>query len=323
MSSARLDNGAAWIETVIHDFMHTSGENRLQNSADDEAFDAPLVGFSRGDDPLYESFKEFVGPFHWAPLEAFRRAFPQSDVSADQLTVISWILPHIKATRRDNREETFYPAERWARGRIFGEDANVKLRRHVIAKLQERGVDSMAAVLRQDWEVKVDDLLAQTRAELAPVKAKFKPARAVKYVFASTWSERHAAHAAGLGTFGLCDGLITPKGKAMRTGSVIARIDIPPSPRPYDTHYAYCLFLSEGTCGTCMSRCPVGAISEAGHDKLKCIGHLFPTTANYVESNFGFKGYGCGLCQTGVPCESTIPKSPKNKLKHLPRPAQQ
>jgi hypothetical protein len=36
--------------------------------------------------------------------------------------------------------------------------------------------------------------------------------------YASSWSERHAAHAAGLGTFGLCDGLITAKGKAMQGG---------------------------------------------------------------------------------------------------------
>jgi epoxyqueuosine reductase QueG len=39
-----------------------------------------------------------------------------------------------------------------------------------------------------------------------------------KYVFSSNWSERHAAYTAGLGTFGLCDGLITPLGKAMRVG---------------------------------------------------------------------------------------------------------
>jgi len=28
----------------------------------------------------------------------------------------------------------------------------------------------------------------------------------------------------------------------------------------------------------------------------------------YVESHYGFKGYGCGFCQTGVPCESRIPE---------------
>ena len=41
-----------------------------------------------------------------------------------------------------------------------------------------------------------------------------------KYGMASCWSERHAAFVSGLGTFGLCDGLITPVGKAMRCGSV-------------------------------------------------------------------------------------------------------
>ena len=28
---------------------------------------------------------------------------------------------------------------------------------------------------------------------------------------------------------------------------------------------------------------------------------------DYIEANFGFDCYGCGLCQTGVPCESKIP----------------
>ena len=116
-----------------------------------------------------------------------------------------------------------------------------------------------------------------------------------------------AAYAAGLGTFGLCDGLITPRGKAMRTGSVVAQIKIDAPPRPYDDHQAYCLYFSRGTCRECISRCPVGALSENGHDKLKCLQHLKPTTAEYVKAEFGFDGYGCGLCQTGVPCESRIP----------------
>jgi epoxyqueuosine reductase len=54
-----------------------------------------------------------------------------------------------------------------------------------------------------------------------------------RFSYASSWSERHAAHAAGLGTFGLCDGLITARGKAMRVGSVVARVSIEPTPRPY------------------------------------------------------------------------------------------
>ena len=34
---------------------------------------------------------------------------------------------------------------------------------------------------------------------------------------------------------------------------------------------------------------------------------LHPGIDQYVESHFGFKGYGCCFCQTGVPCESENP----------------
>jgi hypothetical protein len=30
-------------------------------------------------------------------------------------------------------------------------------------------------------------------------------------------------------------------------------------------------------------------------------------TAQYAEKQMGLKGYGCGFCQTAVPCESRIP----------------
>jgi len=278
-------DSAAWIEHVIKDFIETSPQNTLQNQTNDKAFDAPLVGFSRGDDPLYETYKEVVGPFHWTPWEIFARTFKEPAVKPEDLTVISWILPQTRATKADNRKQTTYPAESWARARIFGEEVNVNLRKHVVAILQENGHQALAPALSDQWSRKKSDT----------------------YVFASTWSERHAAYASGLGTFGLCDGLITPLGKAMRTGSVVARIQIPPTKRPYSDHHAYCLFFTEGICGKCIQRCPVGALDESGHDKIKCRQHIRPTTADYVKSHYGFDGYGCGLCQTKVPCESKIP----------------
>ena len=128
-----------------------------------------------------------------------------------------------------------------------------------------------------------------------------------KFVFASKWSERHAAFVSGLGTFGLSDGLITPRGKAMRVGSVIAEIRIPATPRPYTGHQDYCLWFSHGTCKKCVGRCPVEALSEQGHDKIICSKHVHETCKGYIVEHFGFEGYACGLCQTGVPCESKIP----------------
>ncbi len=273
-----------WIEKEIKDFLETN-ENTLKNTANEKAFDAPLIGYSSGDDPLFEAYKEHVGPFHMTPWEIFALTFADSSVRADELTVISYILPQTKATKSDNQKENFYPSERWARARIFGEEVNVKLRKHVVEVLKAKGYRAVAPSLTPQFSMQVSP----------------------KYGFASTWSERHAAHASGLGTFGLCDGLITPLGKAMRTASVVAHVKIPPTPRPYKTHQEYCLFLSKGICGKCIKRCPVNAISEKGKNKEVCFKHLFPVTKDYVTNTYGFEGYGCGLCQTGVPCESKIP----------------
>lgn len=276
---------AAWTERIVKDFVLNSPENTLQNAENDKAWAEPLVGFANGADPIFASYKEYVGPFHFTPYELFSATFPDVAIQPDQLTVISYVLPQTEATKADNRRETLYPSESWARARIFGEQVNVKLRKHLVAKLQAAGYRAIAPQLSDLWERKNSE----------------------RYVFASNWSERHAAYAAGLGTFGLCDGLITPKGKAIRVGSVISNIQIASTERPYSDHHAYCLFFAHGTCKKCIPRCPAGAISESGHDKIKCRAYMHPMIDEYVKTHYHFDGYGCGLCQVGIPCESKIP----------------
>ena len=61
-----------------------------------------------------------------------------------------------------------------------------------------------------------------------------------KFVKMSNWSERHTAHISGLGTFGLCDGLISKRGKAGRYGSVIVNHKFTPTPRDYTEYNEYC-----------------------------------------------------------------------------------
>ncbi|MFC2015757.1 epoxyqueuosine reductase [Chloroflexota bacterium] len=279
---------SVWIEAAILVFCR-GPENSLRDAAGERAWAEPLVGFSSGSDPLYQHYKTVVGADHWAPSEAFTLGFPGIKGDAVDFVVISWILPQTTATRADNRDEMLFPSERWARSRIFGEAFNDQLRRHLIDVLATRGIQAVAPVLLPEWRSFDSEL----------------------FVFSSKWSERHAAYASGLGTFGLCDGLITTKGKAVRAGSVIACIPEQhsrplPTPRPYSHHQEYCLFFDDGSCGDCMARCPVGAITAAGHDKQRCKQHLIETEA-YVSTHFGFDGYGCGLCQTGVRCESRAP----------------
>ncbi len=278
-----LDPGK-WVEGLIQDFIANSSLNTMRNEAGEKAWDHALVGFASGSDPIWQQYKEYVGPFHWSPWEIYSQSFPKKPAGPDELTVISWILPQRERVRKSNRRAKEFPSEEWARIRVYGEEFNVALRRHLVQGMKEAGHAAVAPMLAPNWGV----VMSQ------------------RFSYASSWSERHAAHAAGLGTFGLCDGLITAKGKAVRAGSIVANLSIQPTPRPYSDHRAYCLFYAEGSCGKCIERCPAGAITKAGHDKEKCRQHLL-RSREYVKETYRFPGYGCGLCQVGIPCESGIP----------------
>ena len=275
---------AAWIRALIGEFIAGSPSNNMRKESGEPAWDNALVGFASGEDPIWQQYKEYVGAFHWTPWEVFQQHRPEHPAKPGDLSVVSWVLPQRAAVRKSNRRSRKYPSEDWARIRVYGEAFNVELRRHVVESLEAKGHAAVVPMLVPNWTI----------------------VESQRFSYASSWSERHAAHAAGLGTFGLCDGLITARGKAMRAGSVVARIALEPTPRPYSDHRAYCLFFAEGTCGKCIDRCPARAITEAGHDKQKCRMHLV-RSREHVKETYGFEGYGCGLCQVGVPCEAQIP----------------
>jgi epoxyqueuosine reductase len=275
----------AWLRECVSNFVQNSPANNLQDQHKERAFDAPLVGFARGHDKIFAELKQHVGPFHWTPKEIFNLTFPEKERSGDKLSVISFILPQTRATKHDNSIEKRYPAERWARARTFGELFNERIRTYLVEVLRNHGIRAVAPALSPYFEKK----------------------ESLHYGYASTWSERHVAHGCGLGTFGLSDGLITPLGKAVRIGSVVANIRLNPDPRPYDNHNGYCLFHVHSKCGKCIDRCPVGAITAKGHDKVRCKNFTRGEAKPYIEATYGFSGHSCGLCQTKVPCESRIP----------------
>ncbi len=273
------------IESMITGFVCDSIENNLGSPFDEKVFDRPLVGFSNGADPLYDEYKRHIGSFYLSPLELFRSSFPHNPAQPPELTVVSWILPSSRKIREEQAKRIKQPSRRWAHTRAMGEDFNVRLRQFVVDWLKERGIPAMAPMLSTSWK----------RYNMGP------------YAPCSNWSERHAAYAAGLGTFGLCDGLITAVGKAVRVGSVIAELKIEPTPRPYKNHNEYCLFYRYGSCGECISRCPIGALTEQGHDKKKCMRYTEQSMNHYIQKKYGLNTYACGLCQSEVPCTYGIP----------------
>jgi len=274
---------------AIQDFTRDSPLNRLHDIDGSPIWEEPLVGFADGDDPLFGTFKEVVGEAHLTPREALAAATGRDIASQECLSspagVVSWVLPAARETKISNREMTVGASQRWNHTRFQGEEFNDDLRRYVVSWLEQRGHRAVAPVLSPSF--------ATNRSPQG---------------LASTWSERHIAYAAGLGTFGLSDGLITARGIAHRCGSVVAEIAWTPSPRNYSHHQAYCPYVFDGTCGACIERCPAGAIGPAGHDKDKCREYIFVTLAPWARQPGYVGSYGaCGLCQTKVPCESGLP----------------
>jgi ferredoxin len=249
-------------------------------------FDSPLVGFASANDPLFKQYKKIIGRFHFTPQDIFDLTFGKRDPKKE-LSVISWVLPICEDTRKANRKEDKYPSLLWSHTRYFGEPFNVKLRNHVVSLLKRKGYKAVAPTNSPHFKHHM-----------------YSP----KVGFTSNWSERHAAYACGLGTFALCDGFITPKGKAMRLGTVVTDLVLKASGRPYRHHHANCLYYFNKTCRVCATRCPASAITSKGHDKDKCYEYMHDVCRPAKGTEYGVEITGCGLCQTRVPCEFQIPK---------------
>lgn len=270
-----------------------SSSNRLPTFDDDRIFDEPLVGFADGDDAIFQDYKTVIGDFHLTPREALEMHLRDHGIEGsnqlDSVSIISWILPVSQETRFSLRRESLVPSLRWNHTRWQGQDFIFELSRHLVSLLENLGYQA-----------------------IAPELANFFTIKDLANGLASNWSQRHIAYAAGLGTFSLSDGFITPRGIALRCGSVVTNIALPPSFRVYENHLANCLFYRDGSCRRCIERCPAGAISEKGHDKKRCREFLFVDQKAAIQELGREEGYigrylGCGLCQTKVPCEARIP----------------
>lgn len=279
----------AWIERTIREFVAHREDNRHRTPEDGPFFQEPLVGLADGDDPLFRQYKEIIGPYHFTPREVLEKAISEGITPGcrglKRVSVIAYILPISQETVRGNAREGQYPTRQWAHTRNFGEQFSVQLRQHLVATLEGLGY-----------------------AAMAPVASKyFAMEHSGEIPLSSNWSERHACYAAGLGTFGLSDGFITPRGIAIRCGSVITNLELTPTPRPYTSPTENCRFYRDGSCGACIRRCPAEAITEKGHDKVRCATYLMTEVGPARKAEYGVEIVGCGLCQSGVPCQDRIP----------------
>jgi epoxyqueuosine reductase len=274
------------VHRFITQLVAESPLNRLSVVDSGPIFDEPLIGVSDGDDPLFTEYKRIIGAFHLTPREilAGSVAPEQRRQIGSDIRVICWVLPFTERIKASNAEaDAWPPSPLWSEGTERGEAFNNHLREQLVQFLTDQGHVAVAPMHSQLW---------------------YKPNR-----YVSNWSERHALYAAGLGTFSLTRGFITERGVAMRCGSVVVNASLTPTPRRYTSHTENCLFYADGTCGECIARCPAGAITTDGHDKVRCREYRDRVFDSLVEQQgLEAEPSGCGLCQTGVPCESGIPE---------------
>lgn len=272
--------------TILLELFEADSQKYFDEPAATPLFDRPEVAVADADDPWFERFKDLIGEFYWTPNEALALA----DAGTRAQSVICWSMPVAQIAREANRRQTETPARQWAYVRTFGEKFLTRLRHGLEQRLRDMGFAAIAPGVAPENDVR----------------------RRPGIGFSACWSERHTAFVAGLGTFGISGGLITRRGVAHRLGSVVTDMEIAPTPRPYgDDPFAWCLRSARGTCGACADRCPTTSIGETVHDRNKdACSHWAYGRFRHGRGLelFGWEGvYGCGLCQTAVPCEGRNP----------------
>ena len=239
-------------------------------------YDAPLLGCAAADDPLFLQFQTdpvIIGPMFRLPEQWLPGA----------KSVISFFLPFTEEIRNSNLDNLREPSEAWLHGRAEGQDFLMEVCEQLAHWLREEGYEAVIPAGHPDFRTNRDP----DRLTLG------------QPMFTSSWSERHVAFAAGLGTFSLTKHLITEKGVCGRFGSVITTAPFTPTIRQYTEPYEYCTF-----CGACTRRCPVNAIHvDTGKDMVTCASFMDINKATYAPR------HGCGKCQLDLPCTTRIPKN--------------
>ena len=186
-------------------------------------------------------------------------------------SVISVFMPFARWITEENAGGD-WPSGAWLNGRIEGQASLIKTVLALAERICEEGYEAIIPVLDPRFEMFSERCT-------------------------SNWSERHVAFSAGVGTFGLSRGIITELGVAGRLASIVTTARIEPTPRPYTDLLEYCI-----RCGACARNCPPNAFSpELIKDNMICDDFINKTRE--IEKPY----YGCGKCQSGMPCSFGVP----------------
>lgn len=245
-------------------------KNTVENSDTETRYREPIIGFASTTDPIFMEIKQIVGLHHLNPKEIFPEA----------KTVVAFFLPFDKELVKQN------------------------LKSGVVKESIQASVDTSHLIKEINEKIKTE--LAKDGVTAIVPKAIFDYKNKG---FNVSWSHKSAAYAAGIGTFGVNQMLITKAGCAGRIGSLLISAEIPPTPRPKEE---FCRHKRGEKCLVCVDRCQSGALTSNGFDKEKCFMQLQEDIKAYPELN----QHGCGKCTTG-PCTLDPAELDEDSVKSL------
>lgn len=245
-------------------------ENKMQISG---IWGVPLIGFADAEHPDIINLKQVISETHVLPTEVLSSA----------RVVVAYFVPFTRELSYTNRINGEQASAEWAKAY---EETNAMFR-VVNERLAEalKGIGYEAAVPKESYTFDREKLI-------------------------SDWSQRHIAKAAGLGTFGVNNMLITKAGCCGRFSSVITNLEVEPDAMIEEE---FCIYLRSGRCGACYQRCPSGALTPRGFQRELCFKICSKNAEQYRNFGSSYSGDAegdlagtgsevCGKCVTNVPC---------------------
>lgn len=258
----------------IYEIIKNFIENYKANCDFDTEWREPIVRYADAESEYILNLKKTISSTHMLP----------KDVLNSAKVVIVYFVPFTKKLALSNIKGNT-PSLKWA---VAYEQTNAmftQLNDFLVKKIRELGYN--AKICKEAFTFDRKKLI-------------------------SNWSHRHFAFAAGLGTFGINNMLITKKGCCGRLNSIVSDIDI-----GYDFDMPLkeelCLYKKNKTCGLCMKKCPTNALTPEQYDRQKCYSVLRKNAEVYKglgnsyeineEDKENFEGSEvCGKCVVGMPC---------------------
>lgn len=234
-------------------------DNYCKENNIENIWEEPIVGFADANSEYIYNLKSIVVDCHYSP----------SDYLKDPKIIVSYFLPFKREIGKSNNFKGA-SSEKWANAYKVTNKMAQEINKYVISKLEQKGYRAA-----NPTDIGVFDY----------------------NILKSKWSQRHIAYAAGIGTFGINNMLISDVGSCGRYFSIVTDLDVK-ADKPLKEER--CKYKIDKTCGVCVKRCEVEALTYDGFDRFKC-------SKNCKRNLEKFGVDVCGKCVVELPCSYRNP----------------